>query len=1507
MSEITIKNIKYTNVPNKKVGAKVANKLTQSNIGMSQTVAAYLASENFYTLINAIDIDWNGIEIDANTHINDTSDLITWIATKAGQAGADGVTPHIGQNGNWFIGDTDTNVKAEGTKGDKGNDGTPGTNGTNGKSAYELYVDSVPSGETAMTQAEWLASLKGAKGDKGDTGTVDITNFYTKAEVDQKVADAASGGEIDLSAYAKKDNVYTKVQSDANFQPKGEYLTEHQSLEDYYTKDEIDGKNYLTGIDAQATLYSKDEINTKLADYAKSADVYSKDEIDNFNFVNEYSLSQMVYSKEESDAKYLTSHQSLENYYTKDDIDEKNFVDEYRLSQLVYSKDEVDSKVNVDLSDYYTKDEITNLNFINEYKLSQMVYGKDDVYTKNEVNEKIGEIGDNKTVKAYVDENKTDLTNYYTKDQIDDYHFATATEVENYAYSKEDSDAKYLTSHQSLSNYYNKTEIDNKIARINEGGSGTSLDLDWKLISSSPTTIQYYKRQYETIEYGSFTFTISEEYQKLKQYIRIEVETTDDEPVVLGIYEGYGIEDYSNSSKPIVFGHDTNSNGRWYIEANTYSSTKVFVYRLYDRDLLEHQDEAVNVKIYIKDFISEFGIGNKTTTYAEQAFGHYNKTISYSHGTFEDSGILNLFSIGNGKNDGNRHNAFETRANGEIYISDTTQIGNNYSSYNAPMINLQNKLKDLSNNKMSTSDATELINSKLSEFQESGGQVQTDWDYNTNSKALNYVKNKPVGKFKVSLFREFTNLILSKSDYNNNSYYYISFGPTSKTIKIDEKWESHYVYPSSPSDGYLLDENGQIVNDAPSWYDSNAWSNYDKTKRYILEVDGKRVLCNSDNESNNGIRGSFSATFNIFKQTCDIDSEDNLLETPKDVYYIHIDFPEWLTQSPNVSSLKIYETDETSDTEMCLTWYDINHVYFYDKEEVNNKLSATDWDNNDTTSSQFIKNKPFGTFKVNYVLSIKLNNSTGSLYHNNTQLNDGRYYSNTYYSNIKLSVGDIYYVYLNDELYGTISPQQVPNNSSQWVTSNYDNSNHKPYLDYTGSNRVFAYGYDYGTSGYFNLGVIYDESHEIFKLGGASWYPSIKIFKVDENGSSEILIPIESKYIDYNSYIEDESITNKPFGNIIEYQDNSTYTNLCDNTITFQQTGPSHYGLGLSFDTEPVVGDTVELLIDGVSKGTAEVITNSKYGDRLEFGIGDYDSSGFRNDWIVTKGNYGWTLAASGYSSGVSHQVIVRKGEQGEIITLHKYKKLDANYVDYNNYISDPSFTEKPFGEYYYMSNTQEELLNTTSSVPMGYYSAGSRYWNNSNAKSGYRYFWNLGTISNYGEGDELEFIVDDESIGIGIVLSDLVCEVGNNQHWSSVRHITDKVWLESDGNIYMYYDGNVSEDKNNLEKYGYSTSDKTVTHNVVVKIRRRLVGTKKLDSKYVDTPNLTDYYNKSEVNTLLENAAVGDVDLTSYAKSSDVASTYATKAEVPQIWTGTQEEYDLITNKSETTIYIIK
>ena len=82
-----------------------------------------------------------------------------------GKDGANGITPHIGENGNWYIGNTDTGKPSrgeqgvKGDKGDKGADGAPGAKGDKGDAF--TYSDFT---------AEQLAELKGEKGDTGAIG-----------------------------------------------------------------------------------------------------------------------------------------------------------------------------------------------------------------------------------------------------------------------------------------------------------------------------------------------------------------------------------------------------------------------------------------------------------------------------------------------------------------------------------------------------------------------------------------------------------------------------------------------------------------------------------------------------------------------------------------------------------------------------------------------------------------------------------------------------------------------------------------------------------------------------------------------------------------------------------------------------------------------------------------------------------------------------------------------------------------------------------------------------------------------------------------------------------------------------------------------------------------------------------------------------------------------------------------------------------------------------------------
>jgi len=97
-----------------------------------------------------------------------------------GDKGADGQTPYIGTNGNWFIGSIDTGVKAAGTNGTNGQTPYIGTNGT-------WWVGAVNTGVSAagavtyygmsVYNAVYTATPTGAG--SGITYSVSVTDFYS--------------------------------------------------------------------------------------------------------------------------------------------------------------------------------------------------------------------------------------------------------------------------------------------------------------------------------------------------------------------------------------------------------------------------------------------------------------------------------------------------------------------------------------------------------------------------------------------------------------------------------------------------------------------------------------------------------------------------------------------------------------------------------------------------------------------------------------------------------------------------------------------------------------------------------------------------------------------------------------------------------------------------------------------------------------------------------------------------------------------------------------------------------------------------------------------------------------------------------------------------------------------------------------------------------------------------------------------------------------------------------
>lgn len=120
----------------------------------------------------------------------------TWVSlgVKAtgdtGAAGKDGLTPRIGDNGNWWIGNTDTGVLAKGIKGDTGAKGTDGVSPT-------VKVESIDGGHRiTMTDAsgahavDVLDGKPGKDGAAGKDAVVDATLTQ-----DGQAADAKKTGE----------------------------------------------------------------------------------------------------------------------------------------------------------------------------------------------------------------------------------------------------------------------------------------------------------------------------------------------------------------------------------------------------------------------------------------------------------------------------------------------------------------------------------------------------------------------------------------------------------------------------------------------------------------------------------------------------------------------------------------------------------------------------------------------------------------------------------------------------------------------------------------------------------------------------------------------------------------------------------------------------------------------------------------------------------------------------------------------------------------------------------------------------------------------------------------------------------------------------------------------------------------------------------------------------------------------------------------------------------------
>ena len=100
--------------------------------------------------------------------VEDGADGKPGAAGQAGASGADGITPHIGDNGNWYLGNTDTGKPSRGATGPQGPQGPKGDAFTYADFTAEQLA--ALKGETGATGPQGERGPEGPKGIQGDIG-----------------------------------------------------------------------------------------------------------------------------------------------------------------------------------------------------------------------------------------------------------------------------------------------------------------------------------------------------------------------------------------------------------------------------------------------------------------------------------------------------------------------------------------------------------------------------------------------------------------------------------------------------------------------------------------------------------------------------------------------------------------------------------------------------------------------------------------------------------------------------------------------------------------------------------------------------------------------------------------------------------------------------------------------------------------------------------------------------------------------------------------------------------------------------------------------------------------------------------------------------------------------------------------------------------------------------------------------------------------------------------------
>lgn len=326
-------------------------------------------------------------------------------------ASLNGVTPHIGENGNWFIGETDTGVIA-----------SPSLAGY----ATEDFVNA----ELAKLDFTPYATKKELAAAIGKIIIPDVSAFVTQVDIDRAIEAIP---DVDLSSYATKQELTNAIKNikfpEVDLTPYA-LKTEIPSLAGFATEDYVDQKiEDIVHPQQDLSEYAKkDELpdttglasETWVKQMIAQAQLDGDQEVDLTAYPTRDEVQKLV---DEEIAEIVHPTPNLDGYAKTEDIpDVSNFVTEEEVNQKIAAAPQPD------LSDYAKRSELPDVSkFVTTDDVQDMIPqipSHEEFVTTEELESILSEripSHDNFATKedlAQIEHPTVDLSNHATKDYV---------------------------------------------------------------------------------------------------------------------------------------------------------------------------------------------------------------------------------------------------------------------------------------------------------------------------------------------------------------------------------------------------------------------------------------------------------------------------------------------------------------------------------------------------------------------------------------------------------------------------------------------------------------------------------------------------------------------------------------------------------------------------------------------------------------------------------------------------------------------------------------------------------------------------------------------------------------------------------------------------------------------------------------------------------------------------------------------------------------------------------